>query len=150
MNNHRTTAQRIADTLELLARNGDGWLATAAPEGGVHMIAVAACWTGEAVLIATRADSPTARNLAATGGARLALGAPEDAVLLDVAVADRRGAGADAGELGNAFTRAMGWDPADEPVPWDYVLLTARRVQAYRGYGERPGATVMRDGRWIG
>jgi hypothetical protein len=145
----RTTTERIADTLELLARNGDGWLATASAEGGAHLIAVSVCWTGRDVLLATRGDSATARNLASTGAARLAVGAPDDAVLLDVAVTGRRRSGPDAGDLGATFTAAMGWDPADEPGDWDYFVLSPRRVQAYRGYGERPGATVMRDGRWL-
>jgi len=150
MSDLRTTPERIADTLELLARNGDGWLATASPQGGAHLIAVSACWTGEAVLLATRGDSLTARNLAATGAARLAIGAPDDAVLLDVTVTDRRASGPTSGELGTTFTGAMGWDPADEPGAWDYFVLMPRRVQAYRGYGERPGATIMSDGQWLG
>jgi hypothetical protein len=100
------------------------------------------------VLVATRADSPTARNLRATGAAKLALGEAEDAVLMDAAVADRRPAGPSAGDLGAAFTEAMGWDPADEG-DWDYFLLRPVRVQAYRGYGEREGSTIMRDGRWL-
>ena len=149
MNELRTTSARIVDTLEVLARNGDGWLATASPEGGPHHIAVSACWTDGAVLLATRSDSLTARNLTATGSARLALGVPADAVLLDVTVTERRPSGATSGELGATFTGAMGWDPADEPGAWDYFVLSPRRVQAYRGYGERPGATVMRDGRWL-
>ena len=150
MTDLRTTPERMANTLELLARNGDGWLATATPDGGAHLIAVSACWTGTAVLLATRGDSLTARNLAASGSARLALGAPDDAVLLDVAVTDRRASGPTSGELGSTFTSAMGWDPADEPGAWDYFVLAPRRVQAYRGYGERPGATIMRDGQWLG
>lgn len=149
MSELRTTSARIVDTLEVLARNGDGWLATASPNGGAHLIAVSACWTGGAVLLATRSDSLTARNLTATGSARLALGVPADAVLLDVAVTERRPAGTTSGELGATFTGAMGWDPADEPGAWDYFVLSPRRVQAYRGYGERPGATIMRDGRWL-
>jgi hypothetical protein len=149
MSRARTTAQRIADSLELLARNGDGWLATASPEGEPHLIAVSACWTGRVVLLATRGDSRTARNLAASGSARLALGAPEDAILLDVTVVDRQAAGPDSGELGQAFSSAMGWDPADEPGSWDYFVLVPQRVQAYRGYGERPGATIMRGGSWL-
>jgi Pyridoxamine 5'-phosphate oxidase len=149
MNEQRTTAQRVTDTLELLARNGDGWLATASSDGRAHLIAVSVCWTGTRGLIATRHDSVTAQNLAATGTARLALGTPDDAVLLDVEVGERRASGPGAGDLGTDFTTAMGWDPADEPGVWDYVVLTPRRAQAYRGYGERPGATVMRDGRWL-
>jgi hypothetical protein len=149
MSSPRSTSQRITDTIALLARNGDGWLATS-NAGGVHLIAVSACWTGQAVLLATRGDSLTARNLAATGSARLALGTPDDAVLLDVLVEDRRACGPGSGELGAAFTAAMGWDPAGEPGTWDYFVLAPRRIQAYRGYGERPDATVMRDGRWCG
>jgi hypothetical protein len=149
MSDARTTTGRQHDTLELLARNGDGWLATASPDGAAHLIAVSACWTGDAVLMATRADSRTAANLGTNGSARLALGAPDDAVLLDLSVVDRRPAGPKSGELGDAFTAAMGWDPADEGV-WDYFVLRPTRVQAYRGYGERPGATIMRDGRWLG
>ena len=51
--------------------------------------------------------------------------------------------------MGAAFVGAMGWDPADEG-DWDYFLLRPVRVQAYRGYGERAGSTIMRDGRWLG
>ncbi len=149
MSEHRTTVQRIADTRALLARNGSGWLATASPDGGAHLIAVSVHWTGDAILLATRGDSVTARNLAATGAARLALGAPDDAVILDLAVAERRASGPDAGDLGAEFTAAMGWDPADEPGRWDYFVLTPRRIQAYRGYEEHLGGTIMRNGRWL-
>ena len=150
MSDARTTTQRHNDTLELLARNGDGWLATASPDGAAHLIAVSACWTGDAVLLATRGDSRTAQNLGTKGAARVALGAPDDAVQLDVVVTERRASGPASGELGALFTAAMGWDPADEPGAWDYFVLAPRRVQAYRGYGERPDATIMRDGVWLG
>jgi len=150
MTDQRTTAERIADTVQMLARGGSGWLGTASPDGSPHLIAVSAHWTGDSMLLATRGDSPTARNLAATGAACLALGTPDDAVLLDVVVAARRASGPESGDVGAAFTSAMGWDPADEPGAWDYFVLTPRRVQAYRGYGERVGATIMRDGRWLG
>jgi hypothetical protein len=148
MSEGRTTAQRIADTKEHLARNGHGWLATASKDGAPHMIAVSVLWTSGSVLVATRADSPTARNLRETALAKLALGDAEDAVLMDLAVADRRAAGPAAGHLGTAFIEAMGWDPADEGV-WDYFLLRPTRIQAYRGYGEREGSTIMRDGHWL-
>ncbi len=139
----------MADTLALFAGNPAGWLATAGEGTGAHVIAVSVCWTGSALLIATRSDSPTAHNLAATGSATLVLGTPEDAVLVDIALAERRVSGSAAGELGSTFTSAMGWDPADEPGSWDYFLLTPRRVQAYRGYNDRRGSTIMREGRWL-
>jgi len=149
MGENRTTEQRIADTLALFAENPAGWLATADAGTGAHVIAVSACWTGDALLIATRGDSPTARNLAATGSATLALGTPDDAVLVDLALTERRASGGAAGELGSTFMRAMGWDPAHEPGSWDYFLLTPRRIQAYRGYSDRRGSTIMREGRWL-
>ncbi len=145
----RTTTERIADTRALLAGDPSGWLATASPEGVPHIIAVSAHWMPDTLLMATRADSPTARNLRATGTGRLAFGTPDDAVLIEVSVADARPAGASSGELGASFVAAMGWDPADEGA-WDYFVLRPVRVQAYRGYGEREGGTVMRDGRWLG
>jgi hypothetical protein len=150
MTDARTTAQRQNDTLELLARNGSGWLATASRDGAAHLIAVSAFWTDGTVVLATRGDSPTASNLAATGSAKLALGSPADAVLLDLDMTERRVSGPASGSLGTAFHDAMGWDPADEPGTWDYFVFAPRRVQAYRGYGERPGATIMHDGKWLG
>jgi hypothetical protein len=150
MSDARTTPQRQQDTLALLASNGTGWLATASAQGAPHLIAVSACWNGTELLMATRGDSPTALNLSATGAARLALGSTDDAVLMDVRVAERRAAGPGAGELGERFLAAMGWDPADEPGAWDYFVLGPVRVQAYRGYGEVAGSTIMRDGRWLG
>lgn len=149
MNEHRTTEERIADTLALFAGHPAGWLATAGRDTGAHVIAVSACWTGDALLIATRGDSPTARNLAETRSATLALGTPGDAVLVDLDLAERRSSGEAAGELGTTFTGAMGWDPADEPGSWDYFVLVPRRIQAYRGYGDRQGSTIMREGRWV-
>ena len=149
MSETRTTAQRIADTIDLFAGHPSGWLATAGAASGAHVIAVSACWTDGALLIATRADSPTARNLAESGSATLALGTPTDATLVEVTLVERRPSGGGGGELGATFTREMGWDPADEPGSWDYFLLAPRRIQAYRGYGDRQGSTIMREGRWL-
>lgn len=149
MTETRTTQQRQHDTLELLATHGRGWLATASPTGSPHLIAVSACWTGETLLIATRGDSPTGRNLAATRAARLALGDPQDAVLVDAQVTEQQRSGPGSGRLGEAFLAAMGWDPADEPGAWDYFVLQPVKVQAYRGYGEVLGSTIMREGRWL-
>ena len=150
MHETRTTEQRIADTVALLAGNPRGWLATAGAGSGPRVIAVSACWRQGALLIATRADSPTARNLSATATATLAFGTPDDATLVEAVLAGRRPAGPDSGEFGTAFTSAMGWDPADEPGSWDYFLLNPRRIQTYRGYGDRAGSTIMREGRWVG
>lgn len=149
MTTARSTDQRAADARTILSRNGDGWLATAGPSGSAHLIAVSACWDGASVVIATRGDSRTARNLDATGSARLAVGAPDDAVLLDLDVVERRESAGSEGEPAATFIASMGWDPADEPGAWAYYRLRPRRIQAYRGYGERPGSDVLRDGTWL-
>jgi hypothetical protein len=149
MTTSRPTAQRAADARTVLERNGDGWLATAGPSGAAHLIAVSACWDGTAIVVATRGDSPTARNLDATRAARLALGAPDDAVLVDVVVTERREATGPGDEPATTFIANMGWDPGDEPGGWAYFRLEPRRIQAYRGYGERPGSDVLRDGVWL-
>ncbi len=68
----------------MLQKNGDLWLATASPTGKPHLIAASSWWDGNQVVVATRSGSRTARNLESTGTARLALGAPDNVVLVDV------------------------------------------------------------------
>ena len=149
MSGSRTIAQRHADVLAALERQGDAWLATASPGGSPHLIAVSAAWDGSTVTIATRSGSPTAGNLASTGRARLALGSPDDVVMLDVEVMEEAAATPDA-PAGRAFTAAMGWDPAELGTDWAYYRLRPVRIQVYRGYGELEGRDVMRDGAWLG
>ena len=149
MNGLRTLSQRHADVVSALQRQGDAWLATASAAGLPHLIAVSAAWDGDAVTIATRAGSVTARNLGSAGRARLALGAPDDVVMLDAEVVEEVLATHDAA-TGRAFTAAMGWDPADQGSDWRYYRLRPLRIQAYRGYEELEGRDVMRDGRWLG
>lgn len=149
MSGLRTTEERRADVVTVLQRQGDAWLATASGAGSPHLIAVSAAWDGSAITIATRSGSATARNLASTGRARLALGSPDDVVMVDAEVIEDVPATHDAAPA-RAFAAAMGWDPADEGTDWRYYRLRPVRIQAYRGYGELEGREVMRDGRWLG
>jgi hypothetical protein len=148
MSGTRTLAQRKTDVLDALARNGDIWLATASPDGGAHLIAASAWWNGSEIVIATIGTSRTARNLDTTGGARLALGSPEDVTMIDASVIATTAVADSDAELHSGFAAAVGWDPADEPGPWRFFRLRPRRIQAYRGYGEREGRDVMRGARW--
>jgi hypothetical protein len=148
MSELRSQDRRKADVIEALGRQGDAWLATASRAGSPHLIAATAVWTGEEIVIATREASPTARNLAETGVARLGLGSPDDVIMVDVDVAGTIAA-AGASEVATAFSEAAGWDPADEGPDWRYFRLRPLRIQAYRGYGELAGRDVMRDGRWL-
>ncbi len=149
MSELRSTAQRKADVLATLQRNGDLWLATASPSGTPHLIAVSSWWDGNQVVIATTGRSRTARNLESTRVGRLALGSPADVVMIDVTVSDRTPvARAKPGQKAG-FIAAAGWDPAQEGSDWQFFSLRPVRVQAYRGYGELQGREVMRDSRWL-
>ncbi len=145
----RTTAQRRDDVVAMFERQGDAWLATADGAGDPRLIVVSCAWTGEAFVVATRDGSPTARNLARSGRARLGMGATDDVVMVDVVAEGSEPASPSGGELTATFVERLGWDPADEGDDWRYFVLRPTRIQAYRGYGERSGAEVMRGGRWL-
>ncbi len=149
MSELRSTARRVADVRTVLERNGQGWLATASPSGHPHLIAVSAWWDGSQLVVATLGTSRTARNLDATGLARLGLGSPDDVILFDLNVSARVPVAEASAELTDGFAAAMGWTPADEPGSWAFYRLRPLRAQAYQGYGELQGREVMRDSRWL-
>lgn len=149
MSEERTLRQRKADTVAALNRQGDLWLATADTGGKPHLIAVSAWWDGSHLIIATAAASRSARNLDANGIARLALGTPEDVIVIDAAVADRVKVREAAAPLADGFTAAVGWDPREINADWVFFRLTPARIQAYRGYDELEGRDVMQLGRWL-
>ena len=111
--------------------------------------AVSAWWDGERVMIATTANSRTARNLDATEKARLASGSPDDVVVADVAVLDSVPVAVADETLAAGFQTAVGWNPADVGPGWTFYRLLPVSIQAYRGYDEIPGRQVMRDSRWL-
>jgi len=149
MSEGRTVGQRKADTLTILNRQRDLWLATADTNGKPHLIAVSAWWDGNHVIVATTAASRTARNLEANGVARLALGSPEDVIVIDAAVADSVKVHAADAKLAAGFAAAVGWDPREINADWVFFRLTPARIQAYRGYDELEGRDVMLVGRWL-
>jgi pyridoxamine 5'-phosphate oxidase-like protein len=135
--------------LEALSANRDLWIATADRSGNPHLIAVSSWWHDSLLTIATSTASRTARNLAAIGTARLALGSPEDVIVVDVSLAGSVPVlGSDA-RLGDGFASAAGWDPRTIDPGWSFYHLKPSRIQAYRGYDELPGREVMRDGAWV-
>lgn len=149
MSGLRPGPNRAADARSTLSSSPDGWLATASPDGRPHLIAVSMWWTGNDVVIATLAGSRTARNLAAAGTGRLALGATDDVVMLDLSLDADEDVDPAGGGLTGDFARAVGWSPAEEPGEWRLFRLRPRRIQAFRGYGEQPGRDVMLDGTWL-
>jgi predicted pyridoxine 5'-phosphate oxidase superfamily flavin-nucleotide-binding protein len=144
----RDTKTRQADVLEALERQKDLWLATADRQGRPHLIAVSAWWDGKRLIVTTTASSRTARNLAANPAARVAIGAPDDVIVLDVRAVNSA-AVSDSAELAEGFTAAVGWDPREMGEGWMFFELEPKRIQAYRGYDELEGRDVMYGGRWL-
>jgi hypothetical protein len=141
----RSTAQRRADALDKLENDEDVWVATAAGDAA-HLIPLSLCWLDGYVVVTTPAQSPTARNAAASGQARLALGATRDVVMIDASVASVVPQPDADPALVDAFRNRTGWAPEADYV---YLRFQPRRVQVWRNVEELSGRTVMRDGVWL-
>ena len=99
----RDLATRKADTLALLDSPAiDVWVATASGAGAPYLVPVSLLWRDERVVIAVDGSSATARNLTASGRARLAVGRTRDVVMIDAALERSVAVGADE-QLGEAY-----------------------------------------------
>ena len=144
----RERETRKADTLAMLATPAiDVWVATASSAGAPHLVPVSLAWVDERVVIAVEGSSVTARNLTASGEARLAVGPTRDVTMID-AVLERVVDVAADDALGEAYVAQADWDPRRDT---GYVFLVLRpvRVQAWREANEIAGRTLMRDGTWL-
>lgn len=84
----RTGAERKADALaRLRAGQAEVWVASASVSGVPHLVPLSLAWDGRRVILAVDRQSLTARNVIASGKARLALGETSDVVI------DRRSPG---------------------------------------------------------
>ena len=144
----RSTETRKADVLAALGRQKDLWIASADRSGRPHLIAVSAWWDGSQVIIATSGGSRTARNLTENPTARLALGTPDDVIVIDARVAGSQPV-ADSAELAGGFASAVGWNPREVGEGWVFIRLVPERIQAYMGYDELEGRDVMKSSRWL-
>lgn len=143
----RDRQARKADTLAKLATPAiDVWVASASGEGTPHLVPLSLAWVDERVVVAVEAASVTARNVTASGVARLAVGPTRDVVMID-AFLDRTVEVAD-DELGAAYAAQADWDPRDS-TGYVFLVLRPGRVQAWRESNEIPGRTLMRDGEWL-
>lgn len=144
----RSRAQRKADVLaKLSAPVADAWVATT--DGAEpFLVPLSLAWTGDRIALATEAESPTARNLAAHGRARLALGSTRDVVRI-VAAFERTVPVGDAGPLGEAYAAQSDWDPRDAGPTYAFLVLRPERIEAWREENELRGRLVMRDGAWL-
>lgn len=144
----RPRAVRRRDTEHRLNHDVDVWVASASPGGTPHLVPLSFDWDGEALLVATPADSPTGRNLAASGVARLGLGTTRDVSIIDgqveVLEIDKLPP-----QQGDRFAARAGFDPRMLTTPYRWFRIAVRRVQAWREVDELTGRVLMRDGRWL-
>lgn len=143
----RSRAQRRRDTERRLRCDIDLWVASAAADGTAYLTPLSFDWDGEALLLATAASSPTARNLTATGSVRLGLGQTRDVVMVDGEV-EVLEMDALPPEQGDRFAARTGFDPRTLAEPYRWFRIVPSRVQAWREVDELRGRDLMRDGRW--
>ncbi|WP_078661552.1 pyridoxamine 5'-phosphate oxidase family protein [Streptomyces sp. NRRL B-24484] len=144
----RPRDRRRGDTEHRLAHDVDVWVASASADGGPYLVPLSFDWDGAALLVATPADSPTGRNLAATRTARLGLGPTRDVTMID---GDVEVLGTDelTEEQGDRFAERTGFDPRTLTTPYRWYRITPRRIQSWREADELFDRTLMRDGRWL-
>ena len=144
----RDRETRKADTLEMLATPAiDVWVATASPACAPYLVPVSLAWLDERVVIAVEASSVTARNLTASGEARLAVGPTRDVVMID-AVLEKAVDVATDDALGAAYVAQADWDPRSD-TGYVFFVLRPVGIQAWREANEIAGRTLMRDGNWL-
>jgi hypothetical protein len=146
----RSLPQRVADTRRRLDDDIDLWVSSADPATGTpYLVPLSFLWDGSTVIVSTPAASPTARNLAATGQVRLALGHTRDVVLVEGTVTTHSAA-----ELGDAtcdaFAAKSGFDPRSLRTEYGWFRVTPQRIQAWREVDELVGRELMRGGEWVG
>jgi hypothetical protein len=144
----RSREQRRRDTEHRLTRDVDVWVASASADGVPYLVPLSFDWDGEALLLATAADSPTGRNLAATRAVRLGLGETRDVSMID---GDVEVLEIDAlpREQGDQFAARTGFDPRAQDTPYRWFRIVPRRIQTWREENELTGRELVRDGRWL-
>ncbi|HET6667462.1 MAG TPA: pyridoxamine 5'-phosphate oxidase family protein [Intrasporangium sp.] len=145
----RPRRQRIEDTLAMLDRHVDCWVATSDPESGApQLVPLSFVWDGETVLLSTSASSPTGRALVATGAVRLAFGATRDVVMVDgdVEVIDAAELSPDEADR---FAGRTGFDPRSLRTRYLYFRVRPTRIQAWREENELAARDLMRDRVWL-
>jgi pyridoxamine 5'-phosphate oxidase-like protein len=126
----------------------DAWVASASTSGAPYLVPLSFDWDGQALLVATPADSTTGRNLAATGAVRLGLGPTRDVSMIDGEV-EALEIDALPQERVERFIAYTGFDPRALPTPYRWFRIVPRRIQAWREVNELPDRELMRGGRWL-
>jgi hypothetical protein len=144
----RARAQRRRDTEHRLTHDVDVWVASASADGAPYLVPLSFDWEDEALLVATPADSPTGRNLAATRTVRLGLGPTRDVTMIEGEV-EVIEIDALPRERGDRFSARTGFDPRALATRYRWFRISPRRIQAWREANEMSDRELMRDGRWL-
>lgn len=144
----RSRAERRRGLERQLTELIDLWVATATPDGQPFLVPLSHHWDGATVLLATAPGTRTARNVAATGRARLALGGTRDVGLIDGTV-QTLAMNQVPTERAEAFVAHTGFDPRPLRPAYVWLLLTPDRIQAWREENEIDGRDLMHEGRWL-
>jgi len=145
----RSAQQRKTDTFDRLETEIDAWVATADPATGLpYLVPLSFLWDGSGLYLSTTASNPTARNLQATGRARLGLGQTRDVVLIEGSVEVLTIAEISV-ELGDAFAAKTGFDPRTLRTRYLYFKVTPVHVQAWREVNELAERDIMLAGQWL-
>ncbi|MDW4572446.1 pyridoxamine 5'-phosphate oxidase family protein [Microbacterium sp. M3] len=144
----RDRATRTSDLLAALtAPAADAWVATASPEAAPYLVPLSVAWVSDRIVIAVEGASRTARNITASGVARVGVGPTRDVALID-AVLERSAGVDDDTELGAAYAAQADWDPRGL-TGYVFLVLRPTRIQAWRESNELSGRVLMRDGEWL-
>ncbi|MBV9141197.1 MAG: hypothetical protein JO115_09810 [Pseudonocardiales bacterium] len=122
------------------------WLCTGS-SSGAHLIPVGFVWDGEHIMIATREQSVTVANIRSSGTARVAIGEPDDVVIID-STASVLGVDDLEPEVVDAFVRL---NHRFKDLPEHVVLrLVPTRILVWKDFREHADRVIMRDGIWLG
>jgi Pyridoxamine 5'-phosphate oxidase len=144
----RSAQQRRTDTLSRLESDVDAWIATAG-EDGPYLVPLSYLWDGRALIVSTPTNSPTSRNLRASGKVRVGIGPTRDLILIEGTVETLGGRTDVADDVATAFAAHSGFDPRRETADYSWFRITPRRLQAWREANELAGRDLVRDGEWL-
>jgi hypothetical protein len=144
----RERSARRQDAERRLHHDVDVWVASASKDGLPYLVPLSFDWDGEALLLATAAESPTGRNLTATRTVRLGLGVTRDVVMIEgeVQILDINDLPS---QDGDRFATRTGFDPRTSTQLYRWFRVRPRRIQAWREENELAGRELMKDGRWL-
>jgi general stress protein 26 len=143
----RSRAQRKQDVLDRLAKDEDGWFATASADGEPCLVPLSFVWERNTLLICTRRHNPTAVNLTRRGRAVITVGPTRDVVHIEGTAEALEGDALAPGSA-DAFAVKTHWDPRADPA-YVYFRVTPRSIRAWREANEQAERELMRDGTWL-